>query len=46
MTGYGGQTEYIQKACWIDFKLDIVQVPADFAEWVRPPQRWAYPNLN
>ena len=46
MTGYGGQTEYIQNACWIEYKLGIVQVPPNFAEWIRPPQRWAYPNLN
>lgn len=46
MTGYGGQVEYIEKASWIDFKLDVVQVPSDFADWVRPPQKWAYPNIK
>ena len=46
MTGYGGQTEYIQNAFWIEYKLDVVQVPTNFAEWIRPPQKWAYPDLN
>lgn len=46
MTGFGGQTEYIKKAFWIDYLLDVVQVPSNFAEWIRPPQKWAYPNIN
>jgi glycosyltransferase involved in cell wall biosynthesis len=46
MTGYGGQSEYIQKGEWIDYKLGHVDVPNDFVEWIRPPQKWAYPSQD
>ena len=46
MTGYGGQIEYIKKASWVEYKLAVVQVPSHFAEWIRPPQKWAYPNIS
>jgi glycosyltransferase involved in cell wall biosynthesis len=46
MTGYGGQREYIQKAEWVDYTLDVVKVPEKFAEWIKPPQKWAYPNIT
>jgi len=46
MTGYGGQKEYIMQGNWIDYKLGVVRVPDNFAEWIRPPQQWAYPDLN
>ena len=46
MTGYGGQTEYIKEAQWIKYQMGTVRVPATFVEWIRPPQQWAYPDLE
>ncbi len=46
MTGYGGQKEYISQGHWINYKLDIVNVPENFVKWIRPPQRWGYPDLQ
>jgi glycosyltransferase involved in cell wall biosynthesis len=46
MTGYGGQIEYIKDACWVKYRLDVVKVPHGFVEWIQPPQRWAYPDLE
>ena len=46
MTGFGGQKEYIKESYWIDYKLEEVNVPPDFVHWIRPPQKWAYPEIS
>lgn len=46
MTGYGGQVEYIPHVNWIQYNLDDVNVPSNFVEWIKPPQKWAFPNLT
>ena len=46
MTGYGGQIEYIKQAHWIDYRLDVVDVPTGFVNWICPPQKWAYPSID
>lgn len=45
MTGYGGQKEYINVAHWINHQMGTVDVPEDFATWIKAPQQWAYPNI-
>lgn len=46
MTGYGGQVEYIKEACWVNYEMDLVQVPEKFVEWIHPPQQWGYPSIE
>jgi glycosyltransferase involved in cell wall biosynthesis len=46
MTGFGGQTEYVKEGCWINYKLNAVNVPTNFVEWIKPPQRWGYPSID
>jgi glycosyltransferase involved in cell wall biosynthesis len=46
MTGFGGQTEYIEESNWVNYQLDVVNVTHNFAEWINPPQQWAYPSIQ
>lgn len=46
MTGYGGQKEYIKEGNWIQYQMGTVKTPPNFAEWIHPPQQWAYPSIE